>query len=172
MSFDLEYNGTTLTWSGHGSYKATSGMLGHQVPKDQCLPDEGPVPEGRYYVPLILGGAAKDDGSGRCNLSPSWQIQSIPRGKAAGACEPYWANWGHNRVRFEPADAATKNACRPRRSGFYLHDSVKGFSHGCIEVDGRFFSQLRSFVKKSKKRRLDFKIKYTTAGTYGGTKSP
>jgi len=34
------------------------------------------------------------DGTGTCNLSPSWQIQTIPRGSATGVCEPYWANWG------------------------------------------------------------------------------
>ena len=44
-----------------------------------------------------------------------------------------WANWGNNRVRFEPADVITKNKCKTNRGEFYLHDSVKIYSHGCIE---------------------------------------
>lgn len=121
MTDELKYDGKTLTWTGRGTFKASSGMPSRQLSKEQCLPDRGPVPEGDYYIPLIIGGLATDDGTGRCNLSPSWQIQAIPRGAAAGACEPYWANWGHNRVRFEPADVATKNACLPiKRRRFLL----------------------------------------------------
>ena len=130
----LHYDGTTLTWNTKGSYKATSGMNGYQKPEFQCVKDRGPVPEGNYYVPLIEGKDAKDDGGGICQLSPSWQIQKITRGTKAGICEPYWANWGYNRVRFEPSDKLTKSKCDPKRSGFYLHDSTKGFSHGCIEI--------------------------------------
>lgn len=173
MIYELTYDGKKLTWYGRGTFKASSGMLGYQLSKEQCLPDKGPVPEGNYYIPLIAGGPATDDGTGRCNLSPSWQIQTIPRGTIAGACEPYWANWGNNRVRFEPADIATKNACLPiKRGGFYLHDSTKGYSHGCIEIDGLFFAQLRSFIKTNKKSRLNLKIKYIGRSTYGGTKVP
>jgi hypothetical protein len=172
MVHELLYNGKELTWKSQ-SYKASSGMKSYQLSKHQCLPDRGPVPEGNYYIPLIEGGAATDDGTGRCNLSPSWQIQTIPRGAAAGACEPFWANWGHNRVRFEPADTATKIVCRPiKRGGFYLHDSTKGYSHGCIEVERALFTKLRAYIKISKKSHLNFKVKYSGGSTYGGTKIP
>lgn len=171
MIYDILYDGKQLIWAGYGKFKASSGMPGHQVRKDQCVPDRGPVPEGDYYIPLIEGGQATDDGTDTCNLSPSWQIQTIPRGKDTGMCEPYWANWGNNRVRFEPANAATKNVCLPvRRGGFYLHDSRKGYSHGCIEVEASFFMRLRGYVKSKKKNRLTLKIKYAGESTYGGTK--
>lgn len=173
MIHELIYDGKQLTWYGQGTFKASSGLPGYQVPKNQCLPDKGPVPEGNYYIPLIEGGEASDDGSGTCNLSPSWQVQTIPRGTAAGVCEPYWANWGNNRVRFEPADVATKHACLPiTRGGFYLHDSTKGYSHGCIEVSRVFFDQLRTFIKNNSKSRLNLQIKYVGGTTYGGTKAP
>ena len=166
----LTYDGTKLTWVSKGVYKATSGMKGYQIPKNQCIPERGPVPEGNYYIPLIMGTFAEDDGSGICQLKPSWQIQEIPRGTAAGMCEPYWANWGHNRVRFEPSDKATKNKCSPSRSGFYLHDSTKRFSHGCIEVEQRFFDTLRVHIKSSKNKKLYLKIQYTPGlNTYGDT---
>lgn len=74
-------------------------------------------------------------------------IQKIPRGKNdASECEPYWAQWGQNRARMEPADSSTQNKCLPvMRGGFYLHDSTKGFSHGCIEVEINLFVQLRIY---------------------------
>jgi len=158
---DVLYNGKLIKWHGKGEFKATSGMPGFQIPKKQCVVEKGPVPEGTYYIPLIEGSLAEDDGTGICQLKPSWQLQEIPRGAAAGKCEPYWANWGNNRVRFEPNDIITKQKCSPvMRDGFYLHDSVKGFSHGCIEVENRFFIQLRFFVKYSKQKKLILKIQY------------
>ncbi len=166
---DMLYDGTVLTWAGKGKFKATSGMPGHQTPADQCLPEAGPVPEGLYRVPLIKGTSARDDGTGVCRLEPSWRVESIPRGEVAGDCEPYWANWGYNRVRIEPADAATRTTCSPARSGFYLHDSTKGYSHGCIEVETTFFGVLRSAMKQGTQR-LTLRIKYKPGATNGGTK--
>lgn len=168
---DLVYNGTKLNWTTQRiSFKATSGMRGYQSPNSQCLPDKGPVPEGTYRIPLVIGGFASDDGRGQCNLAPSWQIQTIPRNEAAGHCEPYWANWGNNRVRFEPADSATQKACGGVRGGFYLHDSTKGFSHGCIEVEGSFFFRLKVYAKDNPhKKSLWLKIQYIGNTTYGKT---
>jgi hypothetical protein len=56
-----------------------------------------------------------------------------------------------HRIRFEPADEKTKRRCSHRRSGFYLHDSTKGYSHGCIEVQGSFFGALRSVIREKKR---------------------
>lgn len=170
---DLVYDGQVLSWKGYGSFKATSGMKGNQLPEKQCEKEIGPVPEGNYYIPLIEGDYAQDDGKGICQLKPSWQIQRIPRGPKAGSCEPFWANWGNNRVRFEPADTKTKNACRPHRSGFYLHDSVKGYSHGCIEIEEEFFTELRKYLKTKRKNKLLLKIQYVKGRpTNGGTLKP
>lgn len=170
---DLVFNGNQLQWHGKGAFKASSGMQGAQQPSLQCLPEKGPVPEGTYYLSLMLGGAAEDDGSGVCQLKPSWQIQTIPRGAAAGSCDPYWANWGSNRVRFEPADNATRTKCKPSRSGFYLHDSTKGYSHGCIEVQEAFFVLLRAHAGSTNKKRLTLRVTYKgVSSTYGGTYVP
>ena len=65
------------------------------------------------------------------------------------------------------------------RGGFYLHDSTKGYTHGCIEVEPRLFIRLREYAKdeaakKRGRKTLILKVKYpsSTAGTYGGTKVP
>jgi hypothetical protein len=169
MIADMEYDGQVLSWPGYGFFEASSGLPGYQQPAYQCTPDQGPLPEGFYRVLLNDQGTARDDGTNRCNLAAGWGLQSIPRGAAAGPCEPFWANWGFNRARLEPADTATAHACIPHRGGFYQHDSTKGYSHGCIEVDGKLFPILRSYGRTGKKV-LILRVKYAPGRiTYGGT---
>lgn len=172
MTHDMFYDGQTLHWPGHGQFRATSGMPGHQIPGESCTPDAGPVPPGLYKIFLADHGVAKDTGQGACALQPSWGLQAIPRGAAAGECEPFWANWGQNRARMEPADTATRNRCAPIRSGFYLHDSTKGYSHGCIEVEGRIFPLLRTYARGGRgKSTMIIRVEYTARRvTNGGTR--
>jgi hypothetical protein len=173
MIYNMKYDGQRIIWDGYGVFKATSGLPDFQIPDKQCVPDSGPIPEGFYKIYLTNHGTAKDDGTGRCQLKASWGIQKIPRGKTdAGECEPYWAQWGQNRARMEPADTSTLNKCIPViRGGFYLHDSTKGFSHGCIEVEMKLFVQLRIYNQKTKKKRLVLKVNYGKGdSTNGNTK--
>ncbi|WP_226662379.1 DUF2778 domain-containing protein [Microbulbifer aggregans] len=173
MKVELVYDGQHVRWNNKGlTFRASSGLPNHQIPGEQCLPDAGPVPEGVYKVFIANHGLAEDDGRGICALKPSWGIQEIPRGSKAGHCEPYWANWGRNRARMEPADEETKKRCAPNtRGGFYLHDSVKGYSHGCIEVDTKIFEHLRSYQMSSRKATILINVKYVKGkGTNGGTK--
>ena len=180
MHPDLTYDGQRLHWNGHGTFAATSGLPDFQLPKFQCFPDAGPVPEGFYTLSLKEDPKpARDDGTDSCRLIPAQRVQTIPRRESAGVCEPFWANWGTWRVRLEPADAATRRKCSPRRAGFYLHDSKKGYSHGCIEVEPRFFAALRGHIAAIKARRvptadhLTLKVHYVPGrATNGGTKAP
>jgi len=63
------------------------------------------------------------------------------------------------------------------RGGFYIHDSTKGYTHGCIEVEPRFFEVLRHLIATMQsphgrpKDRLNLLVKYlpgqtTNGGTY------
>lgn len=173
MKIELFYDGQFLKWNDKSlTFRSTSGLLGRQIPGEQCTPDAGPIPEGLYKVYITDHGVAKDDSRGICALTPSWGIQEIPSGINAGSCAPYWANWGRNRARMEPANEATKKHCAPiTRGGFYLHDSVKGYSHGCIEVDTKIFKHLRQYHNSSKKSTLILQVKYIAGrATNGGTK--
>lgn len=174
---DLYYDGQTMRWPGYGDFRATSGMTVWQDPREQCEKDRGPVPEGSYRIQLTVDrDYAQDDGSGLCALKPASAMQYIQRGPAAGACEVFWANWGHRRVRLHPADAATRARCSGSRSGFYIHDSTKGYSHGCIEVEvffNHFVALVSSQPLKKPKRWLTLGVKYVPARpTNGGTKKP
>jgi hypothetical protein len=178
--FDLHYDGRVLHWKGNGTFKATSGLLGHQDPAQQCIGDAGPIPEGSYYLLLHEDTDRAAANMEQCRLFAASYLQSIPRGQEAGDCEAVWANWGTNRIRLLPADPETLRACKPRRNGFYLHDSTKGFSHGCIEIEGRFFSALRARIQSDRRARsahpdarLYLLVKYLPGRiTNGGTGQP
>ncbi|WP_151637642.1 L,D-transpeptidase family protein [Noviherbaspirillum aerium] len=171
MLAHMDLDGQRLHWNGV-RFKATTGFKGFQHPTHQCTPEYGPIPEGVYKVFLWKKGLAKDDGNNRCNLAPTWGIQQNPRGEAAGKCEPFWANWGQNRARMEPADVKTQQACKPSRGGFYLHDSTKGYSHGCIEVEGTFFHSLRHYAGATRQSYLVLRVKYVSGRpTNGGTRA-
>ncbi|WP_221892334.1 hypothetical protein [Teredinibacter haidensis] len=84
MHHEMHYDGQSLKWDTRGKFKATSGLPESQLPKNQCVPDSGPIPEGFYKIFLANHGLAKDDGRGLCALKPSWGIQSISSGEEAG----------------------------------------------------------------------------------------
>jgi hypothetical protein len=77
---DLLFDGQVVTWTAHGSFKATSGLTGHQLPEEECIPDAGPTPQGLYVVPLTAGWAqsAKLDLSVACGLLPGRGWERIP----------------------------------------------------------------------------------------------
>ena len=152
--------------------KASFTQLQDMSGRIQLFLQRDALPEGVYKVYIGDQGVAKDDGRGLCGLKPAWGIQQIPRGSTGNSCEVYWANWGYNRARMEPANTATKLKCNPiSRGGFYLHDSTKGFSHGCIEVESRLFDLLRRHNKLTEKRSINLQVKYIKGrATYGGTK--
>ncbi len=190
---DLFYNGQVLVWNwGKRKYKATSGLLesfdgeedgtkdgilDYRYAKYANKKSHGPTPPGLYQL------IAKDSKKlvpvanwAECKLrsaGPRTGIQKIPRGpdikKGFEGCEDYWINWGFNRIKFFHVKGNTYG-----RDGFYLHDSTKAYSHGCIEVDKKFFADLRLYSKGPKnKNKLFLKVTYKDekTHTYGFTDS-
>jgi hypothetical protein len=172
---DMIYDGDDVEWYGVGKYNATSGLEGHQTASEQTKSDTGPIPEGTYSFSLKIAGTARVVNVAKNQLDANQGIQSLdampgPDGKFYEA-----PNWGKNRVRLNALYIANPKA--RGRGGFYLHDSTKGFTHGCVEVEPRFFTRLREYAKdeggnKRGRRWLIIKVKYpsSTASTYGGTK--
>ena len=179
----LNYTGTKIQWIEDGkmkySFAATSGLADNkksfQKPTAQCKKDKGPIPEGVYVLQLRYSSpiVAKVANPNTCRLEASKGIQHIPNPKEdTKDCGPYWANWGSNRVRIDAYDTKAQKACRGNRSGFYIHDSTKGFTHGCIEVKHAFFERLYNYVNSSPKQKymLLTVSYYRTRTTRGNTK--
>ena len=173
IDYDLLYIGQSVIWVGKHTYPATSGLPGYQNAANQGIVDHGPIPEGLYSFPLKMGGVGHMTST--TTLDTGQGVQSLPahftfRGQT------YDNNaWGPDRVRL-----TTHHIDSPKnrhRNGFYLHDSTKGFSHGCIEISPHFFKHLRDYIssgaaKRDHRKNLYLRVQYLTddISTYGGTK--
>lgn len=183
MSSNLHYDGQHLFWFGVGNFKkkqtfkGTSGRKKHQSADEQGVRDTGPIPEGRYDFHINLAGTAHVVNADPDNfdLDTRQGIESLEDMKDDAGETHNSSAWGKNRVRlnlvqlFHPKETG-------HRGGFYLHDSVKGFTHGCIEVSPAFFKLLRKFAEQEAKKKNGVKkmtllVKYPskTASTYGET---
>jgi hypothetical protein len=172
---DMVYNGTQVVWPGHGSFKASSGLPGHQNAAEQSHRDEGPIPEGLYSFSLSIAKDATMVADGELDTREG--IEHLPDTFHFGRNAYTNVAWGPDRVRLTTIRIDDPKS--RHRGGFYLHDSTKGYSHGCIEVDPSFFTDLRTLAKlplkqRAGKTRLYIKVKYTAANasTYGGTLVP
>ena len=142
----IEYTGQSLSWyAGEPGNRATlvipkcaatSGLTNYQEPRLANVRDAGPVPAGWYTVDLrpdpwrvaTIGPTGK--------LNSNVGIQRIPRlGNDGLPLRDIPGLWGSWRARLQ-ADKPTG------RDNFYLHDSHKGETSGCIETCTELFQQL------------------------------
>jgi hypothetical protein len=195
-NIDIYYFGRFLVWrrslppsaagSAAGSnfllFDASSGLF--SIASAQNQPDNGPLPEGTYRLKAELdplqnsidkaNAALRNEPGPNGPISNTRQgIQYLPIGGNPGS--PLVApQWGSMRVRLEPTSASSQ------RGGFYLHNSAKGYTHGCVEVGSSleprrrdFFSLLVEFATSGNaKKSLMLKVKYRTpdTSTRGNTK--
>lgn len=178
---DITYNGKFVFWFGHGNFKkksfdATSGRNGHQTAAEQDISNTGPIPEGEYSFSIKLAGTAHVVNADPDNfeLDSRQGIESLVDMKDDKG-KPHNSNdWGTNRVRLNVIKIFNGDA--KHRNGFYLHDSHKGQTHGCVEVDTAFFKLLRKFAEQEAKKTngvklMNLLVKYPspTASTRGAT---
>jgi hypothetical protein len=198
VPYQIVYDGQTLSWKPFGkseTYAATSGAPGYQTPAHEVVENLGPVPAGKYKVPLRLGGYAyvigvKEELS---QLSVQFDreesIENMPENVEFGDATNgnrlvNFPHWGCHRVRLTTLSYDNRNVTRP--GGFYIHDSTKGYSAGCIETSHRFFEHLIQFAIQLGKSpenpagldtvllRVDYSKQRKLSGggsTYGGTLS-
>jgi len=178
MIENLLFNGINLIWitNNNKTYKATSGLPRWQHPKFQQVREKGPTPEGLYSVAIFYNGIAEIGSASSCQLKSGWGIQNVPGEGAATSrdnedCwDNYWVNWGTTRLQFAAVKGAANAA--PHRSGFYIHNSQKGYSHGCIEVENAFFEDMAIYIKSvSQIHHLRLRVRYLSDNmvTNGGT---
>lgn len=182
---DLIYYGRKLVWrrslppsaekQGQVVFDATSGLM--PIANAQTLKDTGPIPEGVYrfkaqFDPL-QSTISQANAMGDMSVSNTREgLQVLPVG-GNGSTQP---QWGTYRVKLTPV-GATKAS---KRDGFYLHNSYKGYTHGCIEVgdteDKRtFFDLLVEYAKSEKAKNHPFLLLKVTyhdkfTSTKGNTK--
>lgn len=133
----LLYDGTKLYWYGgeYGdkselkrTYKASSGKPGSQKASKQRDKENGPIPEGKYTINLVPD-----------PMDPSQRVgPAMTPKEGSGIQQVYWFEkgvkvtseaWGTMRVRLDPVEGTNTFD----RQNFYIHNSKKGFTSGCIE---------------------------------------
>jgi hypothetical protein len=197
---DLFYFGKYLVWrrslppfsasSPPMIFAATSGNS-PWVAGLQGMSDSGPIPEGLYSLlatidPLQASSEMANHLSGKDILNDHEGIQFLAT-KDDG--QPRNDQWGTMRVKlttirfqsnwFVPSGPFGRSKTGFNRFGFYLHNSHKGFSHGCVEVgmnsnNQSFFDALLSYAisdNAKTKPRLRLKVSYRDRNTEtkGGT---
>jgi len=144
----IVYSGEWVNWFDANdylmdSYDATSGNFEFQNSSKQNVENRGPIPEGKYSIDLSLnpyrfasviewsGELYSADGIQR--IAPSYTLSD---GRIAT-----YEGWGDIRARLNYISGETYD----RPGNYYIHNSHKGYTHGCIEVGGNFFSRLINY---------------------------
>ena len=171
----IEYTGEQVTYYGGKpgdrskalrSCNATSGKVDFQNKKFQSLSDKGPVPEGKYRINLAPSAsrwanqvAISQDADGNRYYAlvppPNGGIERIPFN--------YLNDWGTWRAKLDPIDGKSRYG----RYSFYLHDSNKGETSGCVESCSNLKDDLLN-LRQSGVDSVEFWINYTDATTNGG----
>lgn len=105
---DMLFDGTSRTWYGVGHYRATSGLTDHPGDPDdhgfqeaqyQTRPNEGPIPEGEYYLVVKDSGTAAIVNLRASQLDTRQGVESLVNMRGPDGKLYESPAWGTNRVR-------------------------------------------------------------------------
>ncbi len=177
------------------SFKATSGIdkaagtqngkpftVDGRNSKYQSIPNIGPTPEGKYRINLIPDPNRVAEANTKGEIMPNSEggIEKLPEFVPNPDNPSYgwmYPDWGKLRAHLEPINVtgAVSDDVDPKHgrniNSFYFHDSEKGYTHGCTEVESSFFEMLINYRNAGNKS-IDVKIDYpnNNYNTNGGTK--
>ena len=179
----LQSQGDSVYWYGGDlgdnsdlqyTFAATSGYkddnVDYQRAMFQDIEDKGPTPEGDYFINLEL------DPSRTVPYEIINDRPIIKRGQGIEKVEIHYEgmlytspDWGTIRAKLEPQ--TIKNKCSRDINSFYMHNSTKGFTHGCTEVETTLFDML-VFYRERGHKKIDVRVQYPSKNhkTNGGTK--
>jgi RHS repeat-associated protein len=150
---------------------ATSGLPGFQETSNQNVPDAGPIPEGGYDLSLRSDPyriARSDPNTGDLLASPQGGIEQIPASANSRLYGRVWyPGWGTWRAALTPRPGTRTYG----RGSFYLHNSHKGFTHGCIETCDDMLNELLNY-QNSGHPSIPVIVNYGSTSTNGGTWQP
>lgn len=172
LEFDGEFLSIHITYNElkqvH-SFKAVSGApiksgsnyFFDYSKKRQLLANEGPVPEGTYYITPLSSN--KDD------AIQYWEkldnVQHFKASIAMGSWPGGKKSWGSVRIPILPKSITLLDDSKEiKRNNFFIHGGEKAGSRGCIDLcenDIRFFEVLLSYIELIKsKDKIPLIIKY------------
>lgn len=176
--------GNKISWYGGDTgdksnlvrtFKATSGALGHQVASEQNKRDQGPTPDGKYSINLKPEPDRKAEiaSNGQLKRSTEGGIENLEGMKMDGDNENLYTSedWGDNRAKLDAEEVTGATSGERDNNSYYFHDSEKGYTHGCTEVETGLFDQLKDYRSQGNGK-IDVIIQYPAEDhkTNGGTK--
>ncbi len=154
--------------SGYAEYDKDDNIItSYQKAVFQSIEDYGPTPEGEYEI----------------NLTPSPDRHAqrkgsylVPNDLGGIEMTEYDENgihysspeWGKYRARMTPK--SVKRKMKRNIKSFYIHDSEKGYTHGCIEIEHSFFDLLRYYRISNNSIKVIVQYPSPKHITNGGTK--
>lgn len=117
--------------------------------------------------------ASADPRTGELKGNPEGGIEKIPDFVENPNREGYgwtYADWGENRAHLEPVDVTGAKPEERDNNSYYLHDSEKGYTRGCTEVEGDLFNKLKEY-REAGNEKIDVIVQYPNGehSTNGGT---
>ena len=154
------------------TYNASSGLYednnDYRQAKYQNIPDKGPTPEGEYFIKLTPSPdriAKASPKNGELLRSKQGGIEKIPQQFTTEDGTTYeYTGWGNMRALLQPYSGKVTGAEHSERDNYsyYIHDSQKCYTHGCTEVESKFFDQLKAYRDAGNKK-IDIIIEYPNA---------
>ncbi|MBS1927750.1 MAG: hypothetical protein IT254_07365 [Chitinophagaceae bacterium] len=150
--------------SGNTPHKDGDADKNYQFGKYQKVRDMGPTTEGQYLINLkpSFDRVAKAGSDGELVRSKQGGVEKIPdEVPIPGDKENVWTyeNWGTNRAYLSPVKVTGATSKDRDITSFYLHDSEKGYTHGCTEVQTELFDKLAEY-KKAGNEKIDVIVQY------------
>lgn len=169
------------------TFKATSGYKGPDIygkqwdlqnSKYQKIKNGGPTSEGKYHINLKPDPdrvAIADTKTGEIMKNKDGGIEKLPsfveNPNKPGSGWTY-SEWGRNRAALVSDNVTGASNTERDNNSFYLHDSEKGYTHGCTEVQTELFDKLKEY-RNAGNDKIDVVVKYPSKdhNTNGGTKA-
>ena len=144
----LEFDGQNVVWLQNGQpvkyYPARSGKPDHQTAADTDIPNAGPIPEGRYILP-VNSGEHHEPGEWRTFDEFISNTNLWKRNPDA---------WGYSRIPIQPLPDTNTFG----RHSMYVHGGTVPGSAGCIDLTGRMEDFYNDWLKYN--GNLPLKVKY------------
>lgn len=154
----LEFNGSIVTWYPGNlgdrrnplfSVSGISGKVGHQGASNSNEFGKGAIPPGDYKINTAL------DPSRRAQIIPKGQRHEGEYYSGRGIQQTEGEDWGTERARLEKAPRNPTD-----RDNFYLHNSDKGQTSGCVEAPSKLLWNQLHKHHDSGKRELPVRVNY------------
>jgi len=169
-------NATMRLFAASSGY--TDGQTDYRYAKYQGVPNAGPIPAGQYQLSTAFNQLSPDRPTANKRWAAHWDL-NLPSGEGITYLptnpdgSPVSTPWGLTRTALTPVAItpskflSTNDAdTAKKRNGFYLHDSRKHQTSGCIEVGHAiyhtsFFMALIEYARYAKKKkRLYLSVQY------------